>query len=67
MNHEATQETNPTVSTELREPRDGTENAEKSPKKKKPVDDEEMQQFISTIASWLEETEDNPLWYLSKI
>jgi PHAX RNA-binding domain len=67
MNHEATQETNPTVSTELTEPRDGTENAEKSPKQKKPIDDEEMQQFISTIASWLEETEETPLWYLRKI
>ena len=67
MNHEATQETKPTVSTELTEPRDGTENAEKSPKQKKPIDDEEMQQFITTIASWLEETEETPLWYLRKI
>jgi hypothetical protein len=67
MNHEETQETPLTVSTELTEPRDSTEHTEKSPKEKKAIDDEEMQQFVSTIASWLEETEETPLWYLRKI
>src|SRR5689334_16497202 len=67
MNHEETQETPLTVSTELTEPRDSTENTEKSSKEKKAINDEEMQQFVSTIASWLEETEKTPLWYLRKI
>lgn len=67
MNHEDTQETKPTISTELTEPRDSTENTEKSPKEKKAINDEEMQQFVSTIASWLDETEQTPIWYIRKI
>jgi hypothetical protein len=44
-----------------------TTNAENRSEQKKPIDDEETQQFITTIASWLKETEETPLWYIRKI
>ena len=73
MNHEEIQESEPTVLTEQTEPvqdaqnTENTEGTEGTPRKQKHVDDEETKQFIATVATWLQETEPTPIWYIRKI
>jgi hypothetical protein len=64
MNGEETKASEHRPDTPMLENPDGTPD---QPRKQREGDDEETKQLIATIATWLQETEPTPIWYIRKI